>query len=174
MQIVHLRSKKGFTIVEMMVALSVFAVLSVSAMALLDASSDMTEQSEMQMSLQVEMKKVLNRVSQELRGSSTSSPTPISTSSGQITFQIPTEVTGGSISAWSTIQYVLQEDGSMQRTQDGVAQLIASDITSFEATYPADAVEMPTGVRIEISAARQTLERTLTADSKVEVLLRNG
>ena len=166
-------ARKGTTLTEMMVTLTLFSVLTFAAMGAFNSSQDSLDWNYQALSLQKELRKTLLTMTQEIRESSPSSPAPISISDNQILFQIPSGVSGNIITGWIPIVYALGANNTATRTVNGQTTIIGNNIQALNFVYPVDAVTAPRTVQIQIVGSKTTLKRTINRTVIGQVVLRN-
>lgn len=166
----------GFSLVEMMVSFAVFVLLILAAASTFNSSQKLMNWNQYGISVQEELRRVLNTMSREMRESSPSSPTPITIGTDAITFEIPLTVSQNVVTAWTQISYGLNPDNTVTRTVNGETTIIGNSVTNLNFTYNPQV--SPRTVRIEITgnkaAGSTTLDRDITMTLTGEVTLRNG
>lgn len=165
---------KGYTALEMALTLTMFSVLTIIAGGVFDSSQESLNWNYHQLTLQKELRRTLAVMVQEIRESSPSSPTPITTGANTITFETPLAISGNFITAWTRVTYSLGADTTVLRTINGQNPAkIGSSINSINFVYPLNAVTAPRTVQIRITGQRTTLKRIVTAEVTGQVILRN-
>lgn len=167
------KQRRGFTLVEIMVALALFSILILVASRIFQNSQESLDWNYHTLSLQKELRRTLSTMSQELRESSPSSPTPITTGSNTITFEIPATVSGNAITGWTQITYALSSNNTVTRTANGQTTSIGNNVTALNFLYPVNAVTAPRTMQIQITANQTTLKRNITRTITGQVVLRN-
>lgn len=166
--------KRGFTLVEIMVALALSSILILVASRIFQSSQESLDWNYHALCLQKELRRTLLTLSQELRESSPSSPTPITTGSNTITFEIPAAVSGNAITGWTQITYTLSPNNTVTRTVNGQTTFIGNNVTALNFLYPFNSVTAPRTVQIQITGSRTTtLKRNITWTITGQVVLRN-
>ncbi len=165
--------KRGFTLIEMMVALFIFSIVLLAATGVFNHSQESFDWNFHRFILQSELRKILLTMSQEIRESSPSAPAPLTTGPNQITFQIPTAVSGSQVTQWEQINYSLAPDGTVVRASGGQNSIIGNSVQSLNFTYPVNPLISPRTVQIQITGTRNTLKRNVTATLTGQVTLRN-
>lgn len=163
---------RGSTLLEVMVTLVLFSILAFTAMGVFDHSQNTLNWNYHALALQQDLRKSISTFSQELRESSPSSPRPITTSATAITFQIPSAVSGNTVTAWKQITYALANN-TLTRTVNGQSTTIGNNIQSVNFLYPVNALTAPRTAQIQITGFRNTLNRTITRTETGQVVLRN-
>ena len=166
-------TRKGITLAEMMVALTIFSALAFAAAATFNSSQDSLDWNYQALSLQKELRKTLFTMTQEIRESSPSSPNPIAVTSNSMIFQIPSSVAGNIVTGWTQINYALAANNTVTRTVGGQTTSLGNDVQALSFVYPVDAVTAPRTVQIQITGSRTTLKRTITRTVTGQVVLRN-
>ena len=166
----------GFGLVEMMVSFAVFTLLILAATSTFNSSQKLMNWNHYGISVQEELRRVLNTMSREMRESSPSSPTPITIGANAVTFEIPLTVSQNVVTAWTQISYGLNPDNTVTRTVNGETTIIGNSVTNLNFIYNPQV--SPRTVRIEITgnkaAGATTLDRDITMTLTGEVTLRNG
>ena len=167
------RTSRGATLVEMMLTLTLFSTLAFAAAGTFNSSQESLDWNYHALSLQKELRKALFTMTQELRESSPSSPNPISMSTTQISFQIPSGVAGNTVTSWTPIIYSLGPNNTVTRNVNGQVTTIGNNIQTLNFIYPVDALTAPRTVQIQITGSSTTLKRTITRTVTGQVVLRN-
>ncbi|MBI4550595.1 MAG: prepilin-type N-terminal cleavage/methylation domain-containing protein [Candidatus Omnitrophica bacterium] len=167
------RGRTGYSLVEMMITLTVFSLLTVCAAGVFDASQESLNWAYHSLTLQKELRRVLNVLTQEIRESSASSPNPIVVSANRLDFEIPSAIVGNNVTAWTTVSYTLGADTTVLRTANGLNEIIGSSINGLNFVYPVNAATAPRTLRVTVQGQRQTLKRNITESASAEVVLRN-
>lgn len=165
--------REGFTVVEITMALVLFSLLTLAGAGVFENSQDALNWNYHGLTLQKELRRILLTMSQELRESSPSSPTPISTGSNTITFEIPATVSGNTVTGWTQITYALAPNNTVTRNVNGQTTSIGNDVTALNFAYPVNPVSAPRTVQIQITGNRVTLKRNITRTVTGQVVLRN-
>ena len=158
----------------MMVTLTVFSVLLFAAAGAFDTSQNSLNWNYHGLTLQKELRKTLSTMTQEMRESSPSSPTPISIGLNSINFEIPSSVSGNTVAGWTQITYAMGPNNTVTRTANNQSTTMGSDIQALNFIYPVNSVTAPRTVQIQITGSRTTLKRTITRTVTGQVVLRNG
>ena len=166
-------TRKGATLAEMLVTLTLFSALAFAAAGTFNSSQESLDWNYHALSLQKELRKTLVTMTQELRESSPSSPNPISVTSNSMTFQIPSSVAGNIVTGWTQINYALAANNAVTRTVGGQTTSLGNDVQALSFVYPVDVVTAPRTVQIQITGSRTTLKRTITRTVTGQVVLRN-
>ena len=159
-------NSRGWTILEITIALTIFTLLGVAITTLYATGSTLMQISENKLLLQQQCRISLDRVLKELRLARASSVT-INAEENSITFQIPESVDGnsGAITWSAPITYAVGGLNNTQliRTQAGAADIVmANDINNvstdvnrlrFTGNIPAN----PSLITVTMSMTRQTL-----------------
>lgn len=162
---------KGAAIIEMTWGLTILSLLAVTAAGVFSASEDSLTWNYHALALQKELRRTLSIMSQEIREASPSSPTPITTGTNTITFQIPSSVEANTVTSWEQITYALS-GGNAIRTAGSSTSTIGTDVQAMTFTYPASS-SLPQTVQIQITGRRNTPKRTVTITLTNQVVLRN-
>lgn len=165
--------REGFSLVELMVSVSLFVVLSIAAAGVFDSSQESMNWQYHQLTLQKELRRILSTMTQEIRESSPSSPLPVTVGANAITFQIPNQISGNQITGWTSINYGLGPDNTVTRTANGQTTAIGNSVQTLGFVYPLNPQTAPRTVRIQITGSRTTLKRTITSSVTGEATLRN-
>jgi prepilin-type N-terminal cleavage/methylation domain-containing protein len=165
--------RKGYSLIEMMITLTVFSLLTICAAGVFDASQDALNWNYHQLTLQKELRRVLNTMTQEIREGSASSPNPIVVGANRLDLEVPAAISGNTVTAWTPVSYSLGADSTILRTASGQNEIIGSSVTGINFTYPVNAATAPRTLRVTVQGQRQTLKRTVTESASAEVVLRN-
>ena len=174
-----LQPLRGYTTVELMVSMTILVILAGAAAGVFNQSQDLLNWNYNSVSLQKELRRTLDVMSREIRESSPTSPggiLPVTVTPGvnRFSFQIPSAISGNSVTSWTQINYALTADNRVTRTVDNEAPIaIGSDVQSLTCVYPLNLLTAPRTVQIQINGRRTALERTVTATLTGEVTLRN-
>lgn len=165
--------KNGFSLVEMMVVLAIFSVVLLAGAGMFQAAQDFSDWNYHSTTLQKELRRALSTMSEEIRESSPSSPSPITIGTNTISFEIPLAISQNQVTSWTQIQYTLGTDGVVTRTVNGQTTPIGNSVQTMNFIYPLNPVASPRTVQIQITGFRTTLKRTVTAMVTGQVTLRN-
>lgn len=164
---------RGYTLTEVLVTLTIFSLLTVAVGGVFDSSQQSLDWNQNALTLQKELRRTLSTMSQEIRESSPSSPTPLTVASNSISFEIPAVISGNVVTAWTRIDYALGPDNRVRRTANGQTTVIGAEVQSLNFIYPVDPVTAPRTVQIQITGTRTGLRRTVTRTVTGQVVLRN-
>jgi prepilin-type N-terminal cleavage/methylation domain-containing protein len=167
------RNLEGFSLAEMVVTLFILSTLAAAGTAVFTSSQESLDTNYHRLILQQELRKILWTMSQEIRESSPSSPTPITTGTNSITFEIPNAVSGNQVTQWTQVHYGLAPDTTVTRTSNGQTTVMGNSVQSLNFVYPLDAGTAPRSVQIQITGSRNTLKRNLSVTLTGQVTLRN-
>jgi len=167
-----LRGQSGYGLVELMITMSVFVLLVLAAGTMFDRSGESLDWNFHRVALQEELRRTIATMTREIRESSPSSPNPITTGPNTITFQIPTNVAGNTVTGWTSISYGLGPNNTVSRTANGQVTIIGSSVQGLRFTYPFNSTS-PRTVQIQITGVRTTLKRNMTTIVTGQVVLRN-
>ncbi len=177
-------NKKGWTLLEMMVTLGVFAILGLLLMTIFLAGETLVEIGSEKLSLQQEARSSIDRMLKELRQAQPSTIT-VNAQGNNITFQIPQTVDSntGEITWSSQITYSIGGINNVQllRTQVGSAsQIVLANHVNNNAGDPnrlqfqLDQVGNPSQITINMGLANTLLKgQTVNIFVTGEVNLRN-
>lgn len=171
--------KKGFTLVEILVSVAIFAILiaAVSTVFLVGESSWQTNS--VRMELQQELRKAMDWMKNDLRQTRDSAITggPV-VADGQpytsITFYLPNGVSGGSIT-WNTdtTQFILggTDNNQLQRIEGADTRVLALNIETLEFTRQAATSGI---IEVLLAAEKDTIKgATITSSLTFEIQMRN-
>ncbi len=164
---------RGYSLLELMVTVSAFSLLTIAAAGVFDSAQEALNWNYHELTLQSDLRKTLDIMSEELRESSPSSPIPLTVNSNSISFEIPATVQGGVITGWTSVSYGLGPDSTVLRTVNGQAAAIGHSVSALDFIYPVDPVTAPRTVQVRITGQRATLKRTLTHSAVTQIILRN-
>jgi len=165
------RSIRGFTLVEMMVAMAVFSLTAGGIYGLLATQAQSSRLTNNFLQVQQNARYAMERFEEEGQWAS-----GVSTASGgatpSVTFNIPANNPLGTA---YTVQYALTGSNTITRTVNGgTASEIAANVTAFSLTYYDNAVPANTltlanaatayRVTVSITATLGTQTRTFTSD----------
>lgn len=163
----------GYTLIEIIVAIGLFAVMMGLVNTILRIGQDQIRVNDTKMNLQESAREALSRMSQEIRESSPSRIT-VTNGGGALSFQIPASVNNSGTITWSApIVYQVGGAGSQLIRTDtgtGLSSVVANDIQnlSFNVGGPEGSVNMV------VTAQRNSLNgRPLSVISTGEAKLRN-
>ena len=166
-------NRKGYGLLEMMVTLSLFSLLTIAVAGVFDTSQESLNWNYHELELQKGLRNTLAVMSQEIKEASPSSPTPITISPNRIVFEIPSAVSGNTVTGWTQIRYDLNGNGQVLRTVGTQTTSLGNDVQALSFAYPLNAVSAPRTVQIRITGSRTTLKRNITVTVTGEVTLRN-
>lgn len=187
----HSRSPRGFTMVEVMIASVIFAIICVAVMMFANRQTDFWEMSTTQADLRVEAEQAVNRMGQELHMASTTAagasiaiPTP-APNNISITFYLPNDNDNngtildniGSVE-WSNAPVQFQYNAGARELRRVVGvnqQTLAHDVQvlTFE-NRALNAALQNNEVRINLTLQRTTPhQRVVAATATAIVVLRN-
>lgn len=167
-------SSTGFSLTEMLFALFVFLILMAAAGTVFDSSQDSLNWNYHQLTLQKDLRRILDTMMREIRESSPSSPNPITVGANTITFEVPSTVSGTGITSWKRITYGLGTDSTVVRTINGQSTPIGSGVTTLNFIYPLDVSTAPRTVQIQVTGQQTTLKKVISSSLKSQVVLRNS
>ena len=162
---------KGFTLVEMLVAVSIFVILVFSVLAVLIAGQRVWDDGETQMDIQFEARRIMQRMSEELTYANPDNIT-ISDTQDAITFIVPSSYnyTTGNIEWGNQIQYFLggANGHTLLRREGANTAVIGRNVSSVRFTLNGDRV----GIQLVLS--KQSPSRNnLQVELNSQVSLRN-
>lgn len=168
-----IKNERGFSLLEMMVTLVIFSILTIIAGQVFDTSQESMDWNYNQMTLQTNMRRVLDTMAKEIREASPSSPIPITSGVNSLSFQIPAVVqTDGTVTSWTTVTYGLGANNTVQRTTASGVQTIGANVTAMTFTYPV--AGRPNTVQIQVAGSLTTVKtRVINSTVTGEVVLRN-
>lgn len=167
------KSARGYSLIEMMITLTVFSLLTICAAGVFDASQEALNWNYHSLTLQKELRRVLNTLVQEIRETSASSPNPIIVGANRLDMEIPAAIAGNTVTAWTPVTYSLGADSTVLRTANGQNEVIGASVTGINFIYPVNAATAPNTLRVTVQGQRQTLKRNITESASAEVVLRN-
>ncbi len=184
---------QGWTILEMMLAGSVFMIVSGGVVTFLNQQSDFWEYSTTQTDVRADVERALQNMSMELRlarrvtpGAAPNITIPASPNNTAVTFYVPTDVDGltGVLNSlgdveWNEanpIQFTYDAASrQLRRIEGGATRILGTDITA--ATFrdiTMDNTLLSNEVRINVTMQRTTPhQRIVTASGATVVKLRN-
>lgn len=163
----------GVTLVEIMVALSIFLLLFGGIVAALNISTQYWSSNKVRVELQQDLRVAMTRMSSELRQTS-SSTNPLviidvpadGMPYSQITFMIPTDVTDSTV-VWSAAILYSLSGTQLQRS----GTVIANNIQTLQFSRTDAAPDI---IQISLTAQKDTMQgRTITNNLNFSVQLRN-
>jgi prepilin-type N-terminal cleavage/methylation domain-containing protein len=170
----QLKNQKGFTMVEVLVTVLIFMLISAGIMTIVNSGNDIWQMNKASVELQQELRKAMDWMMNDLREAGTSSIIDVPADGAaytSITFSTPTGVSGGSLT-WdaSTINFALSSN-QLIRTYGGTTRTLASRIVLLEFTRQAASSEI-----LEVTLRGQRAVpggQTIQRDLDFEVRLRN-
>jgi prepilin-type N-terminal cleavage/methylation domain-containing protein len=156
---------KGFTLLEILVALSIFTLLILTIFGVMDLGRASWFTGSTVVDVHQEIIKSFMTMEKELRNTRPAEVSLTSgTSSASITFKIPQDTDGdgdaldasGRIEWSGNITYALNSSGQITRTASGAVSILANNIVSLQFTRPVASVDI---IQIDITAAKTSLTR---------------
>lgn len=167
---------RGFTLVEVLMTVVIFAVLFGVCFTILLSGSDSWQVNSTQMQLQQNLRRAMNWIKEDLieAGQSTITNVPANGSwYNTITFSVPSGVSGNAITwASPSIQFLLggASSNELQRTS-GTTKTVAQYIQSLQFRRQATS---PTIVEVSLQAQKNSVKGTpVTMTKSFKVKLRN-
>ncbi len=159
---------KGFTLVELLVAVAVFGIMMGLFGAILTDGQNHVRMSDMKMNLQASVRNSLTQMSMEIRESS-ASRTSVGNGGASLSFQIPTSVgTTGTITWSSPITYQIGGNGRqlVRIDTNGNTAILANDVQALNFSFidPNTLVYSVTAQRTTVDG--RALTTTLTGDAR--------
>lgn len=181
-----LKSGKGYGTVELMVVMTLFAVLVLATGVVFDVSQDLLNWNYHQLELQSQLRRILETMLREVRETSPSSGVALASvmltpGSNNFPFAIPDDVSGNQVTSWNRITYYIcnNQDLTVGRAVNNQSldcmdssKVIGTSVQSINFTYNPGGVA-PRSIRIQITGTRATLKRTITTSVTGEVTSRN-
>lgn len=167
----------GFSLVEMMIVLAIFTMISGGLYSVFAAGDSSWQVNKVKMELRQELRKAMEGMINDLRQAGSDSIEDVPANGGNyavMTFKIPDNVASGTL-IWNedTIQYGLGGLGGNQllRVEGGQTRVIAQNIDSVYFSRPEDS---PDALQINLTAEKTPLKgKTMTYPLSFEVQLRN-
>lgn len=162
---------KGFALVEILVAASIFLIATFAVYSVMDAGKSAWFSGDVSAEIRQEMIKAFMRMEKELKGTRPAEMSlAIDTSSPSITFKMPQDIDDdgtildslGRVEWSGDITYALNGNGEITRTAAGLTSVVAHNITDLQFTRP----ETPVNVlRIDIAAQKTSAAGKISSDS---------
>ncbi|HBO96860.1 MAG TPA: hypothetical protein DE315_04040 [Candidatus Omnitrophica bacterium] len=175
------KNHQGVTLVELMVTVIIFAFILGICYSLLISGSDSWETNSARVELQQELRKAMDRMSQDLRQAGSASIVDVPADGNaytSITFRKSAGVSGGNL-VWdsSTTRYFLGGTGGTQLLRQVGAQtasVIAQNIQSLQFSRQTSTANV---VNVSIQTQKTTLRRKMLTEKApsltLKILLRN-
>lgn len=173
-----LRETAGFSLVEVLITVSLFAILFTACFIVLLSGSKSWEINSTKMQVQQELRKAVDWIKEDMfdAGQSTITNVPADGSwYSTITFKVPTGVSGNApVWSSSTTQFVLGGGATANQLQEitgGVTRILANKIQSLQFRRQSTS---PGIVEVSVQAQKTSTKGTLvTMSTSFKVKLRN-
>jgi prepilin-type N-terminal cleavage/methylation domain-containing protein len=171
---------KGFTLVEILVAVSIFLILVLAVFAVMDVGRGAWITGNASVELRQEIIKAFMRMESELKETRPAQiDLPIDSSNPSLTFRVPQDNDGdltilnsaGNVEWSGNITYALNAFNQITRTASGVTTIIANNILALVFTRPASPDDL---LQIDINAQKVSATGKVTRDSgQITIKMRN-
>jgi type II secretory pathway component PulJ len=172
--------KKGITILEMFIAISILLLLISSAFSLLTRSRDTWLTGEARIALRQELMKTVVQMEKELKQTRPSKINlSIASSSSSISFKTPQDNdndttvldSSGNVEWSGNITYLRNNANQLVRNMSGTASILANNISALQFTRPSSPDDI---LQINITARKTTATQRVIQDTEtILVKMRN-
>ena len=172
---------KGFTLIEVIVALSIFTLMILAIFGMMDLGRSSWFTGNLAVEIRQEIIKSFMTIEKELRKTASSQISLASgTNSNSITFRVPQDIdmdgdilnASGNIE-WSVgnVTYALNANGQITRTASGVVSVLANNIVSLRFTRPVTPVDI---LQVDITSRKTSaLGRQIQETGQIQIKMRN-
>ncbi|OGX15703.1 MAG: hypothetical protein A2166_02945 [Omnitrophica WOR_2 bacterium RBG_13_41_10] len=172
---------KGFTLIEILVAVSIFSILIFAVFAVMDVGRSAWFTADVSAELRQELIKTFTRMERELKETAPAQTDLSSNSSSpSLTFSVPQDNDGdgtilnstGNVEWSGSITYALNTNNQITRTASGVTTILANNITALLFTRPASSSDNL--LQINITAQRRSaIGRVAQDNGQITIKMRN-
>lgn len=171
---------RGFTVIEIIVAVSIALLLVAVGLSITIASREAWFTSDASVSMRQEIMKAFMQMEKELKETRPAQTNlNVGGASASISFKIPQDNdldgtilnAGGNVEWSGDIAYGLNADGQITRTDAGGTTVLANNITALQFTRPASDPKL---LRIDVTAQKLTIaQRTMQDTEQLIIKMRN-
>jgi prepilin-type N-terminal cleavage/methylation domain-containing protein len=171
---------KGFTLIEVIVALSIFTLMILAIFGMMDMGRSSWFTGNLAVEIRQEIIKPFMTMEKELRETASSQMNLANGSnSGSITFRMPQDNDGdgdvldalGNIEWSGDVTYALNANSQITRTVSGAVSVLANNIVSLRFTRPVTPVDI---LQIDITSRKTSaLGRQMQETGQIKIKMRN-
>ena len=171
---------KGFTLIEVIVSLSIFALMILAIFGMMDLGRSSWFTGNVAVEARQEIIKSFMTMEKELRKTA---PSQINlangANSGSVTFKVPNDNDGdgdvldasGNIEWSGNITYALNVNSQITRTASGVVSVLANNIVSLRFTRPVTPIDI---LQVDITSRKTSAtRRQIQETGQIEIKMRN-